>query len=192
MYEKTIYVTFMLFFSLVLITGYSQETLSPQVLEKIEKSVPVTQDIRARMNAVAGNDIKNLALNLEAFKDLDHHFAYRIKTGDVTDQKSSGRCWLFTSLNVLRPAIMKKHNLKEFDFSQNYLFFYDQLEKSNRFLEAILSHLDKKDDDRLIEWLFKNPVDDGGVWNMMVDLIKKYGAIPREAMLESFSSENTR
>jgi len=192
MITKISHFTFFTLFFIFCVSAFSQENLSPQVLEKIEKAVPVTQDIKARINAVANNDIKNLALNLEAFQDLDHLFAYRIKTGDVTDQKSSGRCWLFTSLNVLRPAIMKKHNMKEFDFSQNYLFFYDQLEKSNRFLEAILNNLDKKDDDRLIEWLLKNPVDDGGVWNMMVDLIKKYGAIPREAMLESFSSENTR
>jgi len=170
----------------------TQEVLSPQILEKIEKSVPITQDIRARMNAVSNNDIKKLGLNLETFQNLDHHFAYRIKTGEVTNQKSSGRCWIFTSLNVLRPTVMKKHNMKEFDFSQNYLFFYDQLEKSNRFLEAILNNLDKSNEDRLIYWLFRNPVDDGGVWNMMVDLIKKYGAIPREAMMESFSSENTR
>ena len=184
--------TYLLLLCMLLQISLTQETLSPQILEKIEKSVPITQDIKARMNAVANNDIKKLALNLEAFQDLDHHFAYRIKTGEVTDQKSSGRCWLFTSLNVLRPTVMRKHNMKEFDFSQNYLFFYDQLEKSNRFLEAILNTLDKKNEDRLIYWLFKNPVDDGGVWNMMVDLIKKYGVIPREAMMESFSSENTR
>lgn len=190
--SKIIHFTFFLIVCILLQLSLTQESLSPQILEKIEKAVPITQDIRARMNAVSNNDIKKLALNLETFQDLDHHFAYRIKTGEVTNQKSSGRCWIFTSLNVLRPAVMKKHNMKEFDFSQNYLFFYDQLEKANRFLEAILTNLDKSNEDRLIYWLFRNPVDDGGVWNMMVDLIKKYGAIPREAMMESFSSENTR
>ena len=108
---KIIHFTFFLTLCILLQVSLTQETLSPQILEKIEKSVTITPDIKARMNAVANNEIKKLALNLEVFQDLDHLFAYRIKTGEVTNQKSSGRCWLFTSLNVLRPAVMKKHNM---------------------------------------------------------------------------------
>ena len=108
---KIMYFTFFLTLCILLQVSLTQETLSPQILEKIEKSVTITPDIKARMNAVANNEIKKLALNLEVFQDLDHLFAYRIKTGEVTNQKSSGRCWLFTSLNVLRPAVMKKHNM---------------------------------------------------------------------------------
>jgi bleomycin hydrolase len=170
----------------------AQQTISPEILQKIEGSMQIDQSTRAMINAVTNNDIKKLAYNRNALEELDHHFAYRIKTGEVTDQKSSGRCWLFTSLNVLRPAVIRKHNLKDFQFSENYLFFYDQLEKSNVFLEAILENLDKPDDHEMTIWLFKNAIGDGGVWNMMVDLIKKYGAVPRSAMLESHSSENTR
>ncbi len=168
------------------------QTISTDVLQELQESVPINPDTRAMMNAVTNNDMRKLALNRATLEELDHYFAHRIKSGEVTDQKSSGRCWLFTSLNVLRPAIIKKYNMKDFQFSENYLFFYDQLEKSNRFLESVLSSLDKKMDDRFVEWLFKNPVDDGGVWNMMVSLIHKYGAVPRQAMMESFSSENTR
>ncbi|MBN2367325.1 MAG: C1 family peptidase [Calditrichaeota bacterium] len=172
--------------------GDEKQTITPEILNEIKTSVTMDADNRAMMNAVTNNDIKKLALNRNSLEKLDHYFAHRIKTGDVTDQKSSGRCWLFTSLNVLRPAIIKKYNMKDFQFSENYLFFWDQLEKSNRFLESVLSSLDKEADDRFIHWLFKSPVDDGGVWNMMVSLIHKYGAVPRKAMLESHSSENTR
>jgi bleomycin hydrolase len=168
------------------------QTISPGTLQQIEKNVTVDAQMRAMINAVSNNEIKSLALNKKVLEDLDPYFAYRIKTGSVTNQKSSGRCWLFTSLNVLRPPIMTKYKMKNFEFSENYLFFYDQLEKSNRFLETILSTLDKKMDDRYIDWLFRHPIDDGGVWNMMVSLIKKYGAVPREVMMESYNSENTR
>jgi bleomycin hydrolase len=170
----------------------AQESITPEILGTIEESVTIDQESRAMINAVTNNDIKKLTFNRNALEELDHHFAYRIQTGEVINQKSSGRCWLFTSLNVLRPAVIKKHNLKDFQFSENYLFFYDQLEKSNVFLEAILENLDKSDDEEMTIWLFKNAIGDGGVWNMMVDLIKKYGAVPRTAMLESYSSENTR
>jgi bleomycin hydrolase len=175
-----------------ILPAHAQETISPEILKEFENSLTINQDIRARINAVTNNDIKKVAFNRDALEELDHHFAYRIKTGEVTDQKSSGRCWLFTSLNVLRPGIIKKYDLKDFQFSENYLFFYDQLEKSNVFLEAILENREKADDDEMTIWLFKNAIGDGGVWNMMVDLIKKYGAVPRNAMLEAHSSENTR
>ncbi len=168
------------------------QTISPKTLDQIEKAVTIDVQMRAMINAVSNNEIKSLALNKKVLEDLDPYFAYRIKTGNVTNQKSSGRCWLFTSLNVLRPSVMKKYYMKNFEFSENYLFFWDQLEKSNRFLETVLNSLDKKMDDRFIDWLFRNPIDDGGVWNMMVSLIKKYGAVPREVMMESYNSDNTR
>jgi bleomycin hydrolase len=143
----------------------AQESITPEILGTIEESVTIDQESRAMINAVTNNDIKKLTFNRNALEELDHHFAYRIQTGEVINQKSSGRCWLFTSLNVLRPAVIKKHNLKDFQFSENYLFFYDQLEKSNVFLEAILENLDKSDDEEMTIWLFKNAIGDGGVWN---------------------------
>ncbi len=191
---------FIFFLSLVIgamgfVQGHGQTDksgiISPDILKKIEQSVELDGQTRALMNAVSNNDIKKLAVNRQVMEQLDHHFAHRIGTGEVTDQKSTGRCWLFTALNVIRPSIIKKTNLKNFEFSENYLFFWDQLEKSNRFLEGVIATRTKKMDDREVEWLFKNPVDDGGLWSMMGSLMKKYGAVPREAMLESHSSENT-
>lgn len=167
-------------------------TLSGEELLKIEKSLKMDNYARAMMNAVSNNDMKKLALNRELMGKIDHHFAHRIETAGVTNQKSSGRCWLFTALNVIRPKVLKKYHLKDFEFSENYLFFWDQLEKANLFLESIIATRKKKIDDREVEWLFKNAIGDGGVWNMMVSLIKKYGIVPKEAMLESFNSDNTR
>jgi bleomycin hydrolase len=166
--------------------------ISPTILEKIEKSLTIDSQTRAIMNAVSSNDINKLALSRDVLESLDHYFTCRIESGEVTNQKSSGRCWLFSALNVLRPAIIKKYQFKNFEFSENYLFFWDQFEKSNRFLEAVIETRDKKMDDRLVEWIFKHALDDGGVWNMMGSLAQKYGMVPKEAMQESYSSDNTR
>lgn len=166
--------------------------ISNEVLDKIEKSLVIDAPTRGIMNAVSSNDLKTLALNRNVLENLDHHFAVLIESGEITDQKSTGRCWLFSALNVIRPAIIKKYQFKNFEFSENYLFFWDQFEKSNRFLEAVIETRTRKLDDRQVEWIFKNPLDDGGVWSMMGSLAQKYGVVPKEVMLESFSSENTR
>ena len=165
--------------------------ISDNILKKIEVSVKMNQYRKAMQNAVSSNDIKQLALNRELAGKIDHHFAHRIKTPGITNQESSGRCWLFTALNVLRPKVIEKYDLKDFEFSQNYLFFWDQLEKANLFLEAIIKTCNKPIDDRKVEWLFKHPVSDGGVWNMMPSLVEKHGVVPIEIMPESFNSDNT-
>lgn len=170
----------------------SDGSISTEMLQKIEKSVQKDAYTKAMINAVSNNEIKKLALNRELVGKIDHHFAHKIETAGITNQKSSGRCWLFTALNILRPKVKEKYNLTKFKFSENYLFFWDQLEKANLFLESIIITKEKKIDDREVEWLFKHPISDGGVWNMMVDLVDKYGLVPKEAMHESFNSDNTR
>ena len=169
----------------------SESAISEKMLGEIKSSFKLDAPTRAIMNAVSNNNIRDLALNRELVGKTDHFFAHRIKTDAVTNQKSSGRCWLFTSLNVLRPKVIKKNNLKEFQFSESYSFFWDQLEKANLFLEGIISTRNLKIDNRDVEWLFKHPMQDGGIWNYAVDLIEKYGVVPREAMPESYNSENT-
>lgn len=166
-------------------------SISNEMLEKIQSSIKMDSYTKAMQNAVSNNDIKQLALNRSILTEIDHHFAYKIPILPITDQKSSGRCWLFTALNVIRPKVIEKYNLKEFEFSQNYLFFWDQLEKSNLFLEAVIRTRDKDVDDREVQWLFKRPVGDGGVWNMMPSLVEKYGLVPKDIMPESYNSENT-
>jgi bleomycin hydrolase len=177
----------------VLLQGQSsgKGEISTEILNQIRNSLLLDGPTRAMINAVSNNDIKGLALNRDVAGKTDHFFAHKIETEGITNQKSTGRCWLFTSLNVLRPKVIEKYNLKEFEFSENYSFFWDQFEKANLFLEGIIATLDQKIDDREVEWLFKYPIQDGGIWNYAVDLIAKYGLVPKEVMPETHNSENT-
>jgi len=168
------------------------EHISVELLNTIQSTLTFDNQTRAMQNAVSNNDVRSLALNRELINQSDHHFAHKIPVPSITDQKSSGRCWLFTALNVLRPKVIEQYNLKDFEFSQSYLFFWDQLEKANLFLEAVISTRDMDIDDREVQWLFQNPIGDGGVWSMMPCLVTKYGVVPKEAMKESYNSENTR
>ena len=168
------------------------EQISPGLLEQIQASVEMDNYTQAMQNAVSNNDVKALARNRDVLSNIDHHFAHKIPVSTITNQKSSGRCWLFTALNVLRPKVIEKHNLKEFEFSQNYLFFWDQLEKANLFFESVIVTKEKDIDDREVQWLFQNPIADGGVWSMMPSLVAKYGVVPKDIMPESYNSENTR
>lgn len=149
-------------------------------------------DIKALQNAVTHNPISKLALNQEAENDIDKYFKYRVETNGISNQKASGRCWLYTGLNTLKPIILSKNNLSTFEFSQSYNFFYDQLEKANLFLEGIIASADLPLDDRRVEWWLKNPIGDGGQWTTFADIVKKYGVVPKSVMPETYSSENTR
>jgi bleomycin hydrolase len=115
-------------------------------------------------------------------------FSHVIKTAEITNQKQSGRCWMFAGLNVLRVAAMKKLNVEQFEFSQNYLMFYDKLEKANYFLETIIGTTGEPTDGRLITFLLQDPIQDGGQWDMFADLVRKYGVVPKTAMPEAESS----
>ncbi|MDP4184456.1 MAG: C1 family peptidase [Bacteroidota bacterium] len=160
-------------------------------IEKIRSTFVSDSYTKGMQNALSGNDIQKIALNRSSVGTVDHLFKYRVSVSGITNQKSSGRCWMFTSLNIFRPIAIKKYNLKEFEFSQNYLYFWDILEKSNLFLNNIVATADKPFDDRKVNWYFKSPIDDGGVWNSFVNLVKKYGLMPKEIMPETNSSENT-
>ncbi|RLD36143.1 MAG: aminopeptidase [Bacteroidetes bacterium] len=180
----------------ILITGSSiasaQGSLNNEDLAKIKSSVTFDEDTRALMNAISSNDISKLAVNRENLGKVNPYFTNKVEIQGITNQKSSGRCWLFTGLNVLRPKVIEKYNMKEFEFSQNYGFFWDQLEKSNLYLESVIATADIPDDDRKVDWLFKNPIGDGGQWTGVVDIVEKYGAVPASVMPESNNSENTR
>ena len=113
--------------------------INAAMLEEIRGSyVPTTAD-RAIYNAISNNDINKLAVNTEARRQRpEYRFSHRVPSKGITNQLSSGRCWLFTGLNVLRAQMMAANNLPELKLSQNYLFFYDQLEKSNLFLQSVI------------------------------------------------------
>lgn len=123
--------------------------------------------------------------------NFDTNFTNKVVSHGITDQQQSGRCWLFTGLNVLRAQMMAKYGLDEMEFSQNYCFFYDQLEKANLFLQGIIDTREKPMDDKMVEWLFRNPISDGGQFTGISDVIGKYGVVPSSVMPETYSSENT-
>ncbi|KAF8265221.1 peptidase C1B bleomycin hydrolase [Lactarius quietus] len=113
------------------------------------------------------------------------------KPGPITNQKSSGRCWLFATTNILRYEIMKKFNLKEFQLSQSYLFFWDKLNKANYYLELSIQEAGRPLDDRLINHLSSELISDGGQWDMVVNLLENYGVIPHTIYPESTHSSQS-
>lgn len=165
--------------------------ISTEMMSRLKTAYKVSPADKAMKNALAGTSIAVLARNSENAAMIDTHFSDRVRTKGITDQKSSGRCWLFTGLNVLRAKMIDKYNLPGFEFSQNYLFFYDQLEKSNLFLQGIIDTRDLPAEDRMVDWLFSHPLSDGGQFTGVSNLIMKYGVVPSEAMPETFSSNNT-
>ncbi len=166
--------------------------LSENDLNQIKKSYNINDAYtKAVTNAVANNDIKKLALDNANASKLDGEFKYKVDVNGISNQKSSGRCWMFTGLNVLRPIAAEKLNIDKFFFSTNYLYFWDILEKSNLFMEAVIASADKTMDSREVSHYFKNPVNDGGVWNSLANVVTKYGAVPASVMPETNSSEST-
>ncbi len=147
---------------------------------------------RIAMNATVANGIQEAATTVKAPREDRYHFSVELKQGAITNQKQSGRCWMFAALNTMRCRVMKKLNLEEFELSQAYPLFFDKLEKANYFLENILVTLDEPLEGRLLAFLLAGPVQDGGQWDMFVGLVEKYGVVPKEAMPESASSSNTR
>lgn len=165
--------------------------IDSKMMERIKASYVPTAADRALRNALAANDMDKLAKNSESLNSFDTDFSNRVETKGITDQKRSGRCWLFTGLNVLRSQMMARHGLPELELSQNYNFFFDQLEKSNLFLQGIIDTAEKPMDDRMVEWLFQHPLSDGGQYTGLSDNIMKYGVVPSTVMVETFSSNNT-
>ena len=169
----------------------AQELTSEQ-LKEISGAFVKDAPTRAIQNALTSNyDIRDLAKNNALEGKIDHYFKYKVNVKGITDQKRSGRCWMFTSMNTIRPLVMEKFNLQSFDFSHNYSYFYDMLEKSNLFLEAVISTAKKDMGSQEVSFYFKSPVSDGGVWNMFPNIAGKYGVVPDSIMPETAHSQNT-
>lgn len=165
--------------------------ISAEMMQQIKQSYQNTASDKAIRNAIGSNDIRKLALNQDNLRAMDTHFSVKVNSKGVTNQESSGRCWLFTGLNVMRAKAIAKHNLGAFEFSQVYLFFFDQLEKANLFLQGVIDTSDKPMEDKMVEWLFRHPLSDGGTFTGVADIVSKYGLVPKDVMPETHSSENT-
>ena len=165
--------------------------ISEDMLNELRAGYTATEAQTAARNALAVNPISELSVNADNLAMIDTHFSHRVKTKGITDQQQSGRCWLFTGLNVLRAKMIDEQGLPSMEFSQNYLFFYDQLEKCNLFLQGVIDTRHLPMDDRQVEWLFKNPLNDGGQFTGVSNLVMKYGVVPAEVMPENYQSNNT-
>ncbi len=165
--------------------------ISEEMLAKIRTGYSGTQAQKAAKNALSRNSIAALSTNSDNLSMIDTHFSHKVTTNGITDQASSGRCWLFTGMNVLRSKMINEKQLNSMNFSHIYLFFYDQLEKSNLFLQAIIDTRKSPMDDKTVEWLFRNPLSDGGTFTGVADLVAKYGVVPQGIMPETYASNNT-
>ena len=165
--------------------------ISKQMLQQIEKQNAPTPSDRALRNALASNAIDALAKNQQNAGTLDTYFSVETKKQSITNQKSSGRCWMFSGLNVLRANFAKRTDSLKVTFSQDYLFFYDQLEKANLMLQGVIDTGKKPIDDLRVQFFFHHPLNDGGTFCGVADLTEKYGLVPTEVQPETFSAEST-
>lgn len=167
------------------------KALTPELTASFRKSFEEDRAAKTANAAMAKTEMADLAyIPMNAAK-LQGEFEIELKTRGITAQQKSGRCWMFAAMNIIREIVAEKLNLKEFELSENYLAFYDKLEKANNYLEMMIANADKPVDDRTVEWLLSAGIGDGGYWDMAVDLVKKYGVVPKYVMPESYQSEHT-
>jgi bleomycin hydrolase len=166
-------------------------TLTIEDLELLRKDFSASPGYRLAQNAVTRVAVDDVAINREIINSTDHSLSTLLDDWKVTNQERSGRCWLFAGLNLLRAGAMKKLGLKDFEFSQNQVMFWDKIERANYFLEAIIETADRDLDDRTVAFLLDSVASDGGQWNMFVAIVKKHGLVPKAFMPETQSSANT-
>lgn len=168
-----------------------KESITDEFLNNSFKRFKDDINNKISMDAISKNGIDAASINNQVVAKDQHTFSIDIDTGKVTDQKKSGRCWMFAGLNIIRQEIIEKYKIKDFELSQNYLMFWDKLEKANLFLENIIDTADETIDSRIVTLFLKQPVPDGGDWDLFRNLVKKYGVMPKYAMLETFHSSNS-
>lgn len=166
--------------------------IDAKMLQTIQSGASATGADGALRNAIASNSIDDLAKNFRNQGPVDTYFSVETPKQSIHDQKSSGRCWLFSGLNVLRSKFARQHaDSVKVEYSQAYLFFYDQLEKANLFLQGVIDCANKPMEDDEVRFFFKSPIGDGGTFCGVADLADKYGLVPMEVMPETYSAENT-
>ncbi len=165
--------------------------ITAQMLQQIEQQNAPAPSDRALRNALAANAIDMLAKNQANAGELDTYFSVETKKQSITDQKSSGRCWMFSGLNVLRSNFAQRTDSMTVDLSQDYLFFWDQLEKANLMLQGVIDTGKKPIDDQRVQFFFHYPLNDGGTFCGVADLAEKYGLVPSAVRPETYSADNT-
>jgi bleomycin hydrolase len=166
-------------------------SLTSADLDRLRKEFAADPTAKLLQNALTTATLKDVAVDHDVVMATDPTMSHQLDDWKVTNQKKSGRCWLFAGLNLFRVGAAAKLGVKEFEFSQNYAMFFDKIERANYFLQAVLDTVDRPTDDRTVATLLENCMDDGGQWNMFVAVIRKHGVVPKSAMPETISSEGT-
>ena len=169
----------------------SSHSITHEQIQRFQESFARDPRNRLARNAVTKSSIQVVALNRDVVVGTNHTFSHVLKSNEATMQSRSGRCWLFAGLNLFRVEALKRLNVDKFELSQSYLLFWDKLEKANYFLETILATLDEPANGRMLMFLLRQPLQDGGQWDMFVNLVEKYGVVPKSVMPEAESSGNT-
>ncbi|MGM9680888.1 MAG: aminopeptidase C [Eubacteriales bacterium] len=169
----------------------NQKPITPDALGGFEASYTSCPHKQAMTHVFAKTNLSELAFNPVEAKKMQFRFSVDNKTMSATNQKSSGRCWLFAATNVLREIVAKKKNLDKFELSQSYLAFWDKFERVNYFLDSIIDTASLPDGDRTVDFILQTGVHDGGQWDMFVNIVRKYGIVPKDAMPETYQSSNT-
>ncbi|HEX7319547.1 MAG TPA: C1 family peptidase [bacterium] len=194
-FKKAAWFTILFCSGIVILHAQNPDTngsgITADVMNEIRASVNFSAVDTALMNALTNNDVNALVVNREFLKKHNDLFSHEIKTEGITDQQSSGRCWLFAGLNVLRQHVIAKYKLGDFELSQSYLAFWDKLEKANFILEFSLQNADRDLRERELDYILNQGVDDGGYWEWFAALVEKYGVVPKDVYPETYPSSNT-
>lgn len=170
----------------------TMKEIKKEHLDELLQEYEQDKACRIARHALSNQDIAVAAASKDTVSQMDFNFDINIKTMSVNNQKASGRCWIFAACNGIRELIGKKIGVGSFKLSQSYIAFYDKLEKLNYTLEALIETIDSDYDDRTVQFLVQNGIGDGGQWDMLVNVVKKYGICPKNAFVETYTSNNTR
>ena len=172
-------------------TTTEQAGVTEEHLEAMRAAFEANPSNRLMLNAVTQFDVDDVALDRSISTSAIHTYSHLLDDWTATEQNRSGRCWLFSGLNLFRPDTMKVLNTNKFEFSQSYLMFWDKVERCNFFLEAMIELADRPVDDRTVAWMLEKPSLDAGQWDMFVPLLRKYGVVPKAEYPETETSGNT-
>lgn len=168
-----------------------EKHLTAEMVKKYQKEFHDRRDAEVIARAVQTNGIKKASEDPTASQRLHRAFSYEIKTGKPSNQRHSGRCWSFATLNTLRHKFAQKYNFKDFELSQNYLFFWDRIERANMFFQKIIETANKPLHDRTVDFYLSFALNDGGQWANAASIIEKYGVVPEYAMPDTFNTKDT-
>ncbi|WP_137654938.1 C1 family peptidase [Bifidobacterium moukalabense] len=171
--------------------GNNEKAIDRRLLKQYAEDFNADRANLVAANAAVSAGVLEAAADYRGQRSLPRDFSIELKQGSITNQRRSGRCWMFASLNTLRYELMHAWNLDDFEFSETYLFFWDAMEKSNTYLENVLATLDEPTDSRIFQEINDGPTDDGGWWQMFADLVNKYGLVPKNAYPESANSKDS-